>query len=49
MPRPPALAAIPIFLLWMYVSWMAVLLGAVVAASLPTWRRDGRLADPGEA
>ncbi len=44
-----ALAAIPIFLLWMYVSWMAVLLGAVVAASLPTWRRDGRLADPGEA
>jgi len=39
-----ALAAIPIFLLWMYVSWMAVLIGAVVAANLPTWRIDERLA-----
>ena len=39
-----ALAAIPIFLLWMYVSWLAVLLGAVVAANLPTWRIDERLA-----
>lgn len=39
-----ALAAIPIFLLWMYVSWNAVLLGAVVAANLPTWRVDERLA-----
>ena len=39
-----ALATIPIFLLWMYVSWMAVLLGAVVAANLPTWRVDERLA-----
>lgn len=39
-----ALAAIPIFLLWMYVSWLAVLLGAVVAANLATWRIDERLA-----
>jgi membrane protein len=39
-----AIAAIPIFLLWMYVSWMAVLLGAVVAANLPTWRVDERFA-----
>ena len=39
-----AIATIPIFLLWMYVSWMAVLLGAVVAANLPTWRVDERLA-----
>jgi membrane protein len=39
-----ALAAIPIFLLWMYVSWLAVLLGAVVAANLATWRVDERLA-----
>lgn len=39
-----AIAAIPIFLLWMYLSWMAVLLGAVVAANLPTWRVDERLA-----
>ncbi|HEX3538747.1 MAG TPA: YihY family inner membrane protein [Stellaceae bacterium] len=37
------IASIPIFLLWMYVSWMAVLLGAVVAANLPTWRVDERL------
>lgn len=35
-----ALAAIPIFLLWMYVSWGAVLFGAVVAAALPEWRVD---------
>ncbi len=38
-----AIATIPIFLLWMYVSWMAVLLGAVVAANLPTWKVDERL------
>jgi membrane protein len=35
-----ALAAIPIFLLWMYVVWSAVLFGAVVAAALPQWRID---------
>src|SRR6516225_8022652 len=38
-----ALAIIPIFLLWMYISWMAVLLGAVVAAALPNWRIDERV------
>jgi membrane protein len=38
-----ALATIPIFLLWMYISWMAVLLGAVVAAALPNWRIDERI------
>jgi membrane protein len=37
------LAAIPIFLLWMYISWLAVLLGAVVAAALPISRGGRRL------
>jgi membrane protein len=40
-----ALAAIPIFLLWMYVAWGAVLFGAVVAAALPRWRVDGQAKD----
>jgi membrane protein len=40
-----ALAAIPIFLLWMYVAWAAVLLGAVVAAALPQWRIDEQAKD----
>jgi membrane protein len=37
-----ALAIIPIFLLWMYIAWVAVLSGAVVAAALPNWPIDGR-------
>jgi membrane protein len=45
-----AVAAIPIFLLWMYISWLAVLLGAVVAAALPLWRSGRRLGpDPSGA
>jgi membrane protein len=40
-----ALAAIPIFLLWMYVAWAAVLFGAVVAAALPQWRIDEQAKD----
>jgi membrane protein len=35
-----AIAAIPIFLLWMYIVWAAVLFGAVVAAAIPRWRAD---------
>jgi membrane protein len=33
-----ALAVIPIFLLWIWVSWMVVLLGATLAASLSAFR-----------
>jgi membrane protein len=48
-----ALAAVPIFLLWMYLSWAVVLAGAVVAAVLPEWGRappeaHEPAADPGE-
>lgn len=33
-----AFAGIPIFLLWIYLSWLVVLSGAVVVAALPEWR-----------
>jgi len=33
-----AFASVPIFLIWVYFSWLTILLGAVVAASLPHWR-----------
>ncbi|HQR52000.1 MAG TPA: YihY family inner membrane protein [Burkholderiales bacterium] len=31
-------ASLPVFLLWIYLSWLIVLIGAVVAAVLPDWR-----------
>jgi membrane protein len=37
-----AFAAIPVFLLWVYLSWITVLLGAVVASSLSHWRSTDR-------
>lgn len=37
-----AFAAVPIFLLWVYLSWAVILLGALVAATLPEF-------DPGSA
>lgn len=42
-----AFAAVPVFLMWLYISWLVVLLGAVVVAALPEWRQQtvqGRLA-----
>ncbi len=36
-----ALSAVPIFLVWMYLSWAVILFGAVVTASLSEWRGAG--------
>jgi membrane protein len=33
-----AFAAIPIFLIWLYLSWVVVLFGAALTAMLPAWR-----------
>jgi membrane protein len=46
-----AFATLPIFLLWIYLSWLAVLMGAMVAVSLPIirlgrWEQERR---PGAA
>ncbi len=47
-----ALSAVPVFLLWMYLYWAMVLVGAEVAAALPEWRaaraRGHHVAAPGE-
>ncbi|HEX20310.1 MAG TPA: YihY family inner membrane protein [Acidiferrobacteraceae bacterium] len=32
-----AIAALPIFLVWLYISWVIILMGAVLTASLPDW------------
>ena len=37
-----ALAVIPIFLIWVYISWLVVLLGASLAASLASFRYQPR-------
>jgi membrane protein len=33
-----AVAALPVFLIWIYLSWVVTLLGAQVTAALPQWR-----------
>ena len=33
-----AFASVPIFLMWIYLSWLTILYGAVIAASLSHWR-----------
>ena len=40
-----AFASVPLFLIWIYLSWLVVLSGAVIAATLPYWNtsmRQGR-------
>ena len=36
-----ALSAVPIFLIWMYLSWAVVLLGATLTATISEWREAG--------
>jgi membrane protein len=33
-----AFASVPIFLMWIYLSWLTILSGALIASSLPHWR-----------
>lgn len=36
-----ALSVVPIFLVWMYLSWLVVLIGATLTASINEWRSAG--------
>lgn len=33
-----AMATVPLFLIWMHLSWTVALLGGIVASSMPAWR-----------
>lgn len=41
-----AFAAVPVFLLWIYASWLIVVSGASLAAILPEWRERAGQAEP---
>lgn len=41
-----AFATVPVFLLWVYVSWLVVVFGAMVVAVLPEWRARAGRAEP---
>jgi membrane protein len=41
-----AFASVPIFLLWIYLSWIVVLGGAVAAAVMPEWRDRALWVEP---
>lgn len=34
-----AIATLPVFLIWIYLSWIVILTGAIVVATLPQWGR----------
>jgi membrane protein len=36
------MATFPIFPIWMYISWLVVLLGAELCAAMPEWRNGQR-------
>ncbi|MEQ8735212.1 MAG: YihY family inner membrane protein [Rhodospirillaceae bacterium] len=44
-----AVAAVPVFLIWLFLSWNVILAGAVISAALPDWRRaeHARATGPG--
>lgn len=41
-----AFASVPIFLMWIYLSWLVVLFGAVAAAVMPEWRERASQVEP---
>lgn len=41
-----AFATVPVFLVWIYLSWLVVLTGALVVAVLPEWREKAGRAEP---
>ena len=44
-----ALAVIPVFLIWLYLCWVAVLFGAEIVAARPDWRTRGESGPVGQS